>query len=173
MEEAEDEAEEEWSSGPVIKRPAGAKLGGGPELQGSSEEEVAEDAEIADTEIEADDEGDLESTGEVAAGLAGVEPPCEASGPAVHATKPPHDPPLKDWRKTYAGRYMPKPAAGSAAWLMRRKLFFTLVPEAYQTSRLQLSFWKFCAEQVKQGGLSEEEAAQEFVRQGSLAAAAD
>ena len=69
--------------------------------------------------------------------------------------------------KTFAGRYQPKTESGSAAWLARKHLFFTLVPPEFQNSKLQLSFWKFCTQQVEAGS-SEVEAAREFVRLGQL-----
>lgn len=72
--------------------------------------------------------------------------------------------------KTFAGRYQPKTEGGSATWLARRALFHSEVPPEFQNTKLQLSFWKFCAGLVKEGS-TEEAAAQEFVRRGFAASA--
>lgn len=72
--------------------------------------------------------------------------------------------------KTFAGRYQPKNKDGAGTWVTRRTLFYHLVPEEYQTTRLQLSFWKYLSEKTL-AGLSEADAARQFVQEGLAGAA--
>ena len=73
--------------------------------------------------------------------------------------------------KTFAGRYLPNTKAGSGTWVTRRTLFFSLVPQEYQTTKLQLSFWKYQSEKTG-AGMSEVEAARQFALEGQAGAAA-
>jgi hypothetical protein len=81
-----------------------------------------------------------------------------------------------DWEavqqlKTFAGRYAPNTKDGAGTWVTRRILFYSLVPPyVYQTSKLQLSFWKYLSEKVRTG-MSETDAARQFVREGRARAA--
>ena len=74
--------------------------------------------------------------------------------------------------KTFAGRYMPSTQSGAATWMTRRSLFFFLVPHGYQTTRLQLVFWKFLSEKL-QAGMCEGDAARMFLQEVPAEAAED
>jgi hypothetical protein len=72
--------------------------------------------------------------------------------------------------KTFAGRYMPETKAGMVTWMNRRNLFYSLVPQENQTTKLQLSFWKYLSEQTG-AGMSEADATRQFVQDGQAGAA--
>ena len=74
--------------------------------------------------------------------------------------------------KTFAGRYLPNSQSGAVTWMTRRTLFFSLVPEGNQTTKLQLIFWKYLSEKAA-AGMSEEYAARQFVEERSAGAAED
>jgi len=76
-----------------------------------------------------------------------------------------------DWHavgklKTFAGRYPPNSKAGLETWVTRRALFYSQVPQEYQTTKLQLSFWKYLGDKVQGAGMSESEAARQFAQEG-------
>ena len=150
------------ASGPVV--PTGAELV--PDLAGAAPEVKKSSSPVVHPPGAAD-----ETAGDRCCGATSNAPPPtgtqagvqeeKTSGPVVHSPGAAN--------KTFAGRYCPKTEAGAAAWACRRQNFETYVPAAYQSAKLQLSFWKFCADAVKDGSQTEEEAAQEFVRLGLLA----
>jgi hypothetical protein len=83
-----------------------------------------------------------------------------------------------DWEavrklKTFAGRYPPNSQAGLGTWVTRRALFYSQVPQEYQTTKLQLSFWKYLGDKVQGAQMSESEAARHFVQEGRAGAAAE
>ena len=83
-----------------------------------------------------------------------------------------------DWEavrklKTFAGRYPPNSQAGLGTWVTRRAMFYSTVPQEYQTTKLQLSFWKYVGDKVQGAGMSESEAARQFVQEGLAGAAAE
>lgn len=163
--------------------------------------ESEESEELPATQMDDDDEADDEGAdGEPGGGLAmkGAPPAVKAAGPVVQGAGPVVEeagpvvksagpavqastadeaalsiPSPSSWLKTFAGRYEPKTAAGSKTWQVRRALYYELLPPGYQTTKLQLSFWKFCSAQIAATSCSEEEAAKEFVRQGLGATAAE
>ena len=74
--------------------------------------------------------------------------------------------------KTFAGRYLPNSQSGAVTWMTRRTLFFSLVPEGNQTTKLQLIFWKYLSEKAA-AGMSEEYAARQLVEERLAGAAED
>ena len=70
--------------------------------------------------------------------------------------------------KTFAGRYLPNSQSGAVTWMTRRTLFFSLVTEGNQTTKLQLIFWKYLSEKAA-AGMPEECAARRFVKKRSAA----
>lgn len=175
---------------PVMKRPAAQPSlvqtslhgeGDGPKAA-AGVAAAGDDQDWCPTQLDPDDEVDDEICNQDDSESLG--PVDEAAGPVVQRARPeevwseeeaarqadmahhPIQPPSPPWPKTFAGRYEPKTESGSATWLLRRALYFKLMPPGYQTAKLQLSFWKFCSDRMAATGCSEEVAAQEFIRLG-------
>ena len=148
-------------SGPSTSKPAVTAAGAVAAPDAAAEDEpVAPDAAAEEEAVAPEAEAAEVDGGEVDGSAAGEEDFSQ----------------LVDWDavrklKTFAGRYLPKTRDGAGTWVTRRTLFFTLVPLEYQTTRLQLSFWKYLSEKTG-AGVSEADAAHQFVQEGTAAGAA-
>ena len=148
-------------SGPSTSKPAVTAAGAVAAPDAAAEEEpVAPDAAAEEEAVAPDAEAVEVDGGEVDGSAAGEEDfSQQVDWDAVRKLK------------TFAGRYLPKTRDGAGTWVTRRTLFFTLVPLEYQTTRLQLSFWKYLSEKTG-AGVSEADAACQFVQEGTAAGAA-